>query len=317
MIIGSHELTGHGLWRRWAARALLACGFATLLSGPAWAQASSPLNVVASLQPYGDLVGRVAGDRAAVSVLLPPGASPHAFDPSPSQATALANADLVVMNGGLDAWLLRLVDATSPDAAQLVVMDAISFEPIEGHERSDAADHDSHAGHELANPHVWLDPRLAARAVDAVAAALTELDPAGADTYQANAERTRAALAAVDAEVAELLAPVAGAPFVPFHDAWVYFVTRYGLDVVVTLEPFPGREPSPRYLAEAVRAVRQAGARAIFAERQLGTRSAEVVAESAGVALAVLDPIGGAPGPETYEELLLSNARVILAALGD
>jgi len=308
-------LTGHGLWRRWAARALLACGFATLLSGPAWAQASSPLNVVASLQPYGDLVGRVAGDRAAVSVLLPPGASPHAFDPSPSQATALANADLVVMNGGLDAWLLRLVDATSPDAAQLVVMDAISFEPIEGHERSDAADHDSHAGHELATPHVWLDPRLAARAVDAVAAVLTELDPAGADTYQANAERTRAALAAVDAEVAELLAPVAGAPFVPFHDAWPYFARRFGLNVVATLEPFPGREPSARYVAETVLAIRRSGARVIFEERQLGGRTAAVVAEAAGVEVVMLDPIGGPPGPETYQELIRHNARLIAEAL--
>jgi len=279
---------------------------------------------VVSLGPYQDLVERVAGDRARVSTILPPGASPHAFDPTPSRAAALARADLVVMNGGLDLWLVRLIEAAAPATPVLVVMDNVEFAALEGHEHGENDDHGhEHAEHgasghqEGVNSHIWLDPTLMIQAVDAVARALSELDPEGAPEYEANAARTREELRVLDDELKALLAPVAGAPFVPFHDAWVYFVRRYDLQLVLMLEPYPGREPSPRYVAEAVRDVMASGARVIFAERQLGTRSAEVVAQSADVAVAVLDPLGGEPGPTTYEDLLLWNARVILDALAD
>ena len=304
----------------------------TLATSLSHAQAAAPLQVVVSIQPYQDIVERVAGDRAAVSTILPPGASPHSFDPTPSQAARIARADLVIMNGGLDLWLVRLVEATAPGTPVLTVMDAIDFSPLEGHEHAhdqddaehDADEHEDHAEHEEhahsplgVNSHIWLDPVLMLQAVDAIAAALTDLDPAGADAYATNASTVRHELVELDAQLRELLAPVAGAPFVPFHDAWVYFAERYGLNIVVTLEPFPGREPSPRYVAEAVRDVISSGARAIFAERQLGSRSADVVAQSAGVAVAVLDPLGGEPGPVTYEALLLWNAAEIVAALSD
>ena len=230
------------------------------------------------------------------------------------------------MNGGLDLWLNRLIEAAAAGTPVLVVIEAIDFEPLEGHEHGEHDDHDDHDHSEgehdeddhavTANPHIWLDPALMLQAADQIAAALAAVDPASADTYRTNAERLKAELRQLDQQLAHLLAPAAGAPFVPFHDAWVYFAERYDLNIVVTLEPFPGREPSPRYVAEAVQSVIASGARVIFAERQLGSRSAEVVAESAGVTVAMLDPIGGAPGPVTYDALLLENAAIIVEALG-
>lgn len=300
-------------------------GALLLPSSLAAAQSVEPLKVVVSINPYQDLVQRVAGDSASLSTILPPGASPHAFDPTPSQAAAIASADLIIMNGGLDLWLTRLVAAAAPRTPVLVIMDSLEFTPLEGHTHdTEGEDHGGHAqdathegSPEAINPHVWLDPLLMLQAVDAVAAALTEVDPAGAQRYSANAERTRSELETLDKQLTDLLSPVAGAPFVPFHDAWVYFAKRYGLHTVATLEPFPGREPGPRYVAEAVQAVLESGAKAIFAERQLGSRSAEVVAQSAGVQVGMLDPIGGAPGPVTYEALLLENAALIVEALTD
>jgi len=298
-----------------------------------------PLRVVVSIHPYADLARQIAGDAADVVTLLPSGASPHAYDPSPSQATALARADVVVMNGGIDAWLARLVEATAPDAHRLTILETIAFEPVE------AQDHDDHEpDHEepgasganssgeggasaqgadatartdllYVNPHVWLDPTLAAQAVTAMAETFAAVVPGSAATFRANAEALVEDLMVLDTELAEILAPARGAPFVPFHDAWPYFAQRYGLEVVVTLEPFPGREPSPRYVADAVALVRAAGAAAVFGERQLNPRPAEVVAESAGVMLVVLDPIGGAPGPERYQDLMRENARKIADAL--
>lgn len=331
VILRSHLDLSLPYWRRVTRLALFLITAALILgASPVSAQSSEPLQVVVSLQPYQDLVERVAGERAEVSTLLPPGASPHSFDPTPSQAAALARADLVIMNGGLDLWLARLVAATSPGTPVLTLLDSIEFDPVEGHDH-DHDEHDEAHNHDDAdsteahdhtstefqaiNSHVWLDPTLMIPALDAVAAALTEADPAGAETYAANALRTQAELRLLDEKLTELMAPAAGAPFVPFHDAWVYFAQRYDLNTVVTLEPFPGREPSPRYVAEAVRDVIASGAKVIFAERQLGSRSAEVVAQSAGVEVAILDPLGGAPGPTSYEALLLENAAIIVAAL--
>lgn len=289
--------------------AVLLVGLLDVLPRASAQGAGQPLSVVASLHPWADLVRQVGGEHVDVTTLLPAGASPHAFEPLPSQAALLGGADLVVLNGGLDVWLERLVAATAPRVRRFVVMERVPFEPVQGHEE------DGHDG-EGANPHVWLDPEVAAAAVAALAEELAALRPALAEEFRANADAVRADIAAVAAEVEALLAPVRERPFVPYHDAWPYFARRFGLEVAATLEPFPGREPSARYVAETVAAIRRAGARVIFDERQLSGRTAQVVAESAGVAVVMLDPIGGAPGPATYQELLRHNARLIAEALG-
>lgn len=305
-----------------AAAAFLAASVAFTLAAP-------PLRVTVSLAPYASIVEEIGGDNVSVTTLLPPGASPHVFDPTPSQAAGLASSDLIVMNGGLDAWLDRLVAAAAPSASVLVITQSIAFTPEadeHDHEHDDdhaeddaAADADAAdpatADPATANPHIWLDPLLMREAAAVIAAELARLDPNNATAYEAGLARVQEELTALDEEVAALLKSVEGAPFVPFHDAWPYFAQRYGLDLVLSLEPFPGREPSPKYVAEAVAAVKATGAKAVFAERQLNPRSAEVVAESAGVAVAVLDPIGGAPGPTDYAELLRYNARIILENL--
>lgn len=257
--------------------------------------------VVASLHPYADLLRQIVGDRASVVQLLPSGASPHTFDPTPSQARALAGASLVVMNGGIDDWARRLVAAAAPATPLFVVTERLSYTPIQG---SDGA-----AG----NPHVWLDPSLMAAAVPLWVSALTQVDPADGQLFRHNGERLVASLRALDTALAAELAPLAGAPFVPFHDAWPYFARHFHLDLVASIEPSPGREPSPRYVAEAVATIRATGARAVFAERQLDPRPAQVVAEAAGVSLATLDPLGGAG--ESYQQLLEANVATIVKAL--
>jgi len=281
------------------------------LTGTGYAQQarSEPLDVVVTLQPWASLTSAIGGEFANVVTLLPSGASPHTFDPLPSQALALAGADLVVTNGGLDDWLLRLLEATASQALRLTLMDEIDFTLIAGND-----DGDSDSEH-YANPHVWLDPVLAAEATEPIANALAELEPDRTEYFRNNAAALRSALNELDAELRDLLEPVAGTGIVPFHDAWVYFARRYRLNIVATLEPFPGREPSAAYLAATVTQIRAAGVRVIFIERQLNDRTATVVAEAAGVEVVVLDPVGGSPGPEDYFELLRWNAATVVEAL--
>ena len=145
---------------------------------------------------------------------------------------------------------------------------------------------------------------------------LAEVDPDNAAVYEANSEALIAELNALEAELSETLAPVRGAAFVPFHDAWPYFARHYGLDLVIEIEPAPGREPSPAYIANALAMIEGSGAKAIFSEVQLPARPAEVIAESAGLPLYILDPLGGGAETETYAELMRYNASTVREALG-
>ncbi|HZJ10002.1 MAG TPA: metal ABC transporter substrate-binding protein [Trueperaceae bacterium] len=277
-----------------------------------------PLSIVVSIQPWADVIAQLGGDRVEVSTLLPAGASPHAFEPLPSQAVALARADLVVMNGGLDSWLERMLTAAAPGVPTLHMMSVVNFDPLQevGHEGEERAGADAHSATSLgANPHIWLDPMIVARALPVLVAALVRADPTAAPAYERNAAALEADLLRVDAHIKTLFVGLEDASFVPLHDAWAYFARRYGLRIAVTLEPFPGREPSARYVADTVMTIRETGARVIFAERQLSDRTARVVAESAGVAVVTLDPLGGHPGPERYQDLLVYNANIIADAL--
>jgi len=287
----------HAATPRRSLRALL-LALAALLAPGALARTS----IVVSIHPYADLVRQIVGDQADVHQVLPSGASPHSFDPRPSDSMTMAGADLVVMNGGIDDWLTKLVSAAAPDVPTLVVTRALSFDPVQG----DAADG-------TFNPHVWLDPSLMAQAVPLLADAVSGVDPEHADAYRNRAEVLATELRTLDEALAAQLAPLAGAPFVPFHDGWPYFARHYGLNLVVSIEPFAGREPSARYVSRAIADIRAAGARAVFSERQLNSRPAQVVAEAAGVTLAILDPIGR--DGQSYQELMRANVATVVGAL--
>jgi zinc transport system substrate-binding protein len=278
------------------------------------AQVGARPNVVVSIHPLYDLVGQIAGDDATLTRILPPGASPHTFDPTPRDVARIAAADLIVMNGGLDLWLATLVQASGSRAT---VLEIISLPAVRA---TLLADFPDLLPADLAqalgfNAHVWLDPLTMIAAIPALAAALTAVAPDAAARFDARAAALTADLTALHAELSDILAGVARAPFVPFHDAWPYFAARYDLDLIIEIEPFPGREPSPHYLRNALAAIRAAGVRVIFTEPQLMRRPAEVVAAEAGVALAEIDPLGGSRGRERYQELLRANALALRDAL--
>ncbi|MEX2502165.1 MAG: metal ABC transporter substrate-binding protein [Trueperaceae bacterium] len=320
--------------------------------------------IVVSIPPYQDVVQRIAGRDAEVSVLLAPGASPHTFDPTPRDVVRLEQADLIVINGGMDTWTLSMVDALGTHAPVFVALASLSADDLVegGHEHEhdehehdehehdehehDEHEHDEHDDHdhghddheyehdehrhdedraatdgdasvsfEDRNPHVWLDPVLMIQVVHRLADALATMNPDDEDGIRSRADALVHDLEHFDRELRETMAPIRGAAFVPLHDAWPYFADRYGLDLVVEIEPFPGQEPTARYLAEALGLIRASGARAIFAEVQLGSRSAEVLADEAGVGLGTLDPLGGVDGRRSYEDLLRYNAEILVETL--
>jgi len=288
-----------------------AAAVALIIVGLLFGVASARPSVVVSIHPLFDIVRQVAGDRADVVRILPPGASPHTFDPTPRDVVRIARADLIVMNGGLDLWLSDLVAASGTRAPVLTLIDQPSVREHMRLAYPALVELAPGGGSVAFNPHVWLDPLVMIELADHVAEALAEIDPDRADDYREAASAVMLDLRALDGELQALLSDVAGAAFVPFHDAWPYFAARYALDLIVEIEPFPGREPSPAYLRYALDEIAQSGAVAVFSEVQLNRRPAEVVADAAGVRLYELDPLGGFPGREHYGELMRHNAMVL------
>ncbi len=167
------------------------------------------------------------------------------------------------------------------------------------------------------NPHLWLDPANAARIVQLAAAALSDLDPANAAAYGANARSLGERLAALDRELRHRLAPLAGRPFLVFHDAYAYLEARYGLRALGAFAINPAVAPGARRLAELRRRILQTGALCVFAEPQFRPGVVEAVVADTPAQSGVLDPLGAAlrPGPEAYFRLMRGLADSLVACL--
>lgn len=286
---------------------------------------------VATIAPLADLVRSVAGPDWMVRTVIPPGTSPHVFEPEPSDLRKLVGAKIVVVAGaGYDDWMRRVLAACASDAhvhdaaaslgigPQAPVERAVGLH--EGHDDGPGGDsghevHPEEGGHERhahgilgKDPHWWLSPVQAARSLGPLAEALAEVDPTRAEGYRRRARETADAYLALDRELAATLAPVRGKRFVSAHRAWIYFADRYGLVEAASIEPVPGREPSPRELKALVVEGRRGGLGRLFTEPQFPPAAARVVAHEARLALTLVDPIGGVPGRETYPALMRFNA---------
>jgi ABC-type Zn uptake system ZnuABC Zn-binding protein ZnuA len=279
--------------------ALLAALLWAVSAGLAAGEDDRP-RVAATIFPLFDIARQVAGPAANVALMLPPGASPHTFEPTPSQVRALAGARMVVVIGhGLDDWAARL--GRSAGVSRVVVVD-----------RGVALRREAGG---TVDPHYWLAPANARAIARTVAGELEGLAPARRSEIHSALARYLGQLGAVEAEIRRILADLPTRRIATFHDAFGYFAEAFGLEVAAVFEPYPGREPSPRFVAEFQRRVRASGVRTLFAEPQLSLEPLRPVARDLGVTLSVLDPLGGVAGRDTYLELLRFNARQVAAAV--
>jgi ABC-type Zn uptake system ZnuABC Zn-binding protein ZnuA len=258
------------------------------------------VTVAATIFPIHDIVRHVAAAVADAVLVLPPGASPHSFEPTPSAVRALGGARaLFVVGHGLDEWAARLAQGAGVE--RLVPVDAgITLRRMP---------------RGRVDPHYWLSGPNGRMIASTVAGELTRLAPDRRVEIEQALAAYLARVDAADAEVRRLLADLPTRKIATFHDAFGYFAAAYGLEVVATFEPYAGLEPSPTFVIEFQRKVRAADIRVVFTEPQLSVDALRPIARDLGVTLAVLDPLGGLPGRDSYVELLRFNARAVAAAL--
>lgn len=278
-----------------------------LLVGCSAAGDDGEVQIAVTAYPLQFIAERVAGEAASVTNVAPAGTEPHDLELSPSAVTSIVTSDVVLMLSGFQA---AVDDTIGEVGEETVVVDAADSADLleEGHE--DEGDHDGH-DHSGVDPHFWLDPLRVADVADALAAALTETDPDGEATYEANAASLRTDLETLESEFATGLADCADRTFVTSHEAFGYLADAFELTQIGIGGIDPEAEPSPARVAEVLREARDAGVTTIFTQPGGLTAGADAVAEELGLTLATLDPIELEPQGSDYLDAMRAN----LAAL--
>ncbi len=278
--------------------------------GATTAPVPGALRVVTTTSVFADLVRNVGGDLVDITSLVPRGGDVHTFEPRPADVRAVAQAQLLVMNGlGLDDWL----EDTMTNAAAVGTPLLKLGEDLPGVELLPGDQPDTQ------NPHLWLDVAYAELYVDRIGSALASADPAHAARYEEQAMAYRGRLDALDASVRSKIAtiPEANRKLVTFHDAFPYYARAYGITIVGVAVRAPGQDPSAAETAALIAAIRDAGVKAIFSEAQFPTRLVDQIAVETGATVVsnLYDDALGDPPISSYEAVITWDTDQLVEAL--
>jgi ABC-type Zn uptake system ZnuABC Zn-binding protein ZnuA len=280
-------------------------------AAPPAASAVKTVKVVTTMSILADMVKHVGGDRAEAENIIPIGAGPEDYQPTPQDAQKIAGADIVFYNGhGLEEWLDELFkSAAKPNQPQIAVSDGLHA--------VDVGSEDFKAG----NPHFWMSAAYGAKYVEKIRDSLIQVDPDGKDTYTANADTYIKQLMDLNAELkqqAESI-PQAERKMVTNHDAFPYFANEYGFTIVGNILGNPESEPSAGDLAQLVQDIKAQKVKAVFSESQFSPKLTKTIADEAGVQVVAnlyTDTLGDASsGVATYIDMLRYDMQEIVEAL--
>lgn len=280
-------------------------------AGPASGYPAAPaagMPVVATFYPLFEFARRVGGERVAVRRLVPSGAEPHYYEPTPRDVVALTRARVIVYLGaGFEPWLDRLLPQLSAGIERVKTTEGMALAPTGG-------------GRAVADSHVWLDPLLAQRQIDAVLAGLLKADPSGRTTYEANAAAYKARLAGLHERFTGTLGRCRQTVFIVSHAAFGYLAARYGLTQVAIGGPTPEAEPSPARIRAILKTIRRYDVRVIYHETLTSPRVVTAVAREIGARTLVLNPIEGLTDAEErqgkdYLSIMDDNLRNLAQGL--
>ena len=317
----AHRALRSRAWAHWLLLALLlpliaACGSSSAATAPtaapaAPAAAGKTIKAVTTMSILAEMVKHVGGDRVEAENIIPIGAGPEDYQPTPLDAQKIASADIVFYNGhGLEEWLDDLFKSAAKQGQPQI---AVS----EGLQALDVGSADFKAG----NPHFWMSAAYGAKYVENIRDGLIQADPAGKDTYTTNADAYIKQLIDLNAELkqqADAL-PAAERKMVTNHDAFPYFAKEYGFTIVGNILGNPEAELSPGDLAKLTTAIKEQKVKAIFSESQFNPKVAKALADEAGVQVVAdlyTNTLGDtSSGATSYVDMLRYDMKTIVEAL--
>jgi zinc transport system substrate-binding protein len=259
-------------------------------------------DVVVTIFPVYDIARQIAGDKFEVGLLLPAGASPHTYEPAPSDAKAIADSSMVLAVGGqIDNWVMSLTDES-----QVTMLDKYVTKLPASEENEEGVTYD---------PHYWLSTDNALAIGRQITEEFSQLDPKNSDYYFEQYEFFRSEILALQKSMQSATNSLSNRKIATFHNAWQYFAVENNLEIVAVFEEFPGKAPTPLYLANFIDTIKAQLPGAVFTEPQFSDRQLNTLRQAADVNIGILDPIGGLPGRESYQQLMLYNVNELVAKL--
>jgi ABC-type Zn uptake system ZnuABC Zn-binding protein ZnuA len=277
------------------------------------------VQVVTTVSPITNIVQNIGGDRISLTGIVPEGTNSHTFEPAPSDAAVMEDADIVFINGlHLEEPTLELAENNAGDDVPIV---QLADRTISEDEYIYDFSFPESGG--FPNPHLWTNPLYAKRYAEIVADELTKIDPEGADTYQENLDAYTQRLDELDAAVrdATQTVPEQDRKLLTYHDSFPYFAREYGWDVVGAVQPSDFAEPTPQDVAALIDQIRNEHIPAIFGSEVFPSPVLEQIAAETGATYVDDlrdDDLPGEAGDDdhSYLGLMVFDFRTIVGALG-
>ncbi len=297
------------LWATLISYGLLAAPLAHAAPHP------EPLNIVVTIPVLKDLTEQVGGRHVRVTSLLSGYENEHTYSPKPSDLVAVRKARLLFEIGiGLEVWVSSLVK-NAGSASLRVVTTSKGIALLRDRPDRDGA---AHAGEEdeRGNPHVWMDPENAMTMMRHITEALIQVDPADATEYRTNQASYLRKLDQLRGNLSDRIAHVADRRFIAHHPAWPYFARRFGFQIVGTIQPQSGSEPSALHLHGLIATIKKDRIKVVVSEIQLSQRIPKMLAKETGARVVVLTTLPeGLPDTESYLDMLRYNVLQLANAL--
>lgn len=277
------------------------------------------LRVAATVSPITSLVESIGGDRIRLTGIVPEGTNSHTYEPAPSVAITLSEADIIFANGlFLEEPTIRLAEENARDNAVIVTLADLTITPEEWVYDFSFPEADGHP-----NPHLWTDPILAKKFAEIIHENLVELDPDNSDYYDENFEELAARLDDLDSRITAAVQTIAPEhrKLLTYHDSFPYFGQRYGFEIIGAIQPADFSEPSPREVADLITLIRDEDVPAIFGSVDFESSVLESISDESGAEFIDSlrdDDLPGAPGDprHSYLGLMLTDMEIMIAGLG-
>ena len=240
--------------------------------------------VVVTILPQAEFIEKIAGDKVSITTMVPPGASPHTYEPRPSQMKEVTEAEMYAKVGtGLDfelVWMPKIIE-TNPN---MLIVDS-----SEGTHLIEMGAHDNEHPLGAKDPHVWLSPKKAIIMVENLYEGLVKIDPDNKEYYTKNKDVYVNSLKELDSTIMQTFSGLKTRKFMVYHDSWGYLAYDYGLEQIPIEKE--GKEPTPEGIATLIDQARENNITIIFASPEFEIQTAKTIAEEIDGTVILISPL--------------------------
>lgn len=284
--------------------------------------------IYTSFYPMYFLASEIAGDKASVVSMVPAGAEPHDWEPTPKMAAELNKADMLIYNGaGMEPWIDNILPIIDKDKTKIVdASEGIELLKSAEHGGEDENEEEEHEGesheHGIYDPHIWVSPIRAMQQAHTIYEALIEIDPENSEYYGKNKIELDSKLTRLGKDIWDASKSFKSNVIVVSHEAFGYFANDYGLKQIAIRGINPQEEPSPSKMAELTRKCRDKKVKYIFFEKLTSPKLSETLAREVGAGTLVLNDAAGLSEEDIksgkdYITVMYENLENLKKALGD